>query len=404
MKIVLIGLILALASMARAGTSEELSILGRTAFEKMHYAQAAAVLSRIPRVQRSVSDEAFLAWSNYYLGNSISALDGFRRILDRRPASVDALCGVGWSLYTLQRYPAGAEAFRKALRLAPWHASSIEGLNACNAHRASKQATPPIQPDRPFGVANYSLTFLSYTGDTPREDGWVHDLLLSGGRVGKGYLNLMLTYSDINSVEGVAALQQTEVRPSAGFYAGGLVWRGSGAWLLYDDNTVEDQSIWQVGLGLETLNWKVNPFVDAYFLDASDTTLYQAVPGLAYGFAGLKLRSALEVGQYNFQALDDMLGLYFEQSLFWRPTAESFIHLGGGAGESYYGYRSPGGVFYSLPDKRLADAWLQCGFDFNPWNIALGVSYARFEGDTGNQYNSLGLTLSCGLFWDSVWR
>ena len=41
MKIVLIGLILALASMARAETSEELSTLGRTAFEKMHYAQAA---------------------------------------------------------------------------------------------------------------------------------------------------------------------------------------------------------------------------------------------------------------------------------------------------------------------------------------------------------------------------
>jgi len=108
------------------------------------------------------------------------------------------------------------------------------------------------------------------------------------------------------------------------------------------------------------------------------------------------------MGHYELNLKDDDYGAYFQQTLQWRVTPRQIFSGGIGLGESYYGMRGAGSVFYSLPDKRLVDTWLQWGMTRNPWAFSIGGSYARFEGLTGNPYNSFGATFSLTRYWDGI--
>ena len=368
-----------------------LSNKGREAYELKHYDEAIGYLERIPLERRSELDQSRLAWSNYFFYAPEKAVQEFRRLLQDNPDSVDALCGAGWSLHDMGDKEQGAILFSKALGIAPNYAPAIEGYTACTGES--------IQARRSSGTVSYYTTLLAYSGDTPRTHGYVHDLELLYARAGLGYLNLVLTYADIGSDLNTASFRQTEIRPGAGFYAGGTLWRGTVGFLSYDDTAGGRDSAWLAGVGAEYLQWRVNPFADLYAYTSPDAEAWQAVPGLAYAVGPVELRSSLEAGHYRLSGRNDQAGVYVQQTARWSPFADHSLYAGIGGGTSYYGLRGPGSVFYGLPDKRLADAWVQWIWYSNPWNFSAGLSGSRFEGRGGGRYTSFGATLSVGWAW-----
>ena len=382
---------------------------GEAAFDRKDYSAACTFFSQVPANRMTADVELLWAWACYYKKDYAAAESRFQKLIKRHPRSIDALSGAGWSLYQLERYPEGEAMFQKALRVAPWHASSVSGLNACRDLLSDDDDVVLVKLNRWHGRAQYYMTYSTFAGDTPKQTGLNHDLFLEMGQVGKNYLNLLATFSEIETDVGVPTFQQTEIRSSGGWVVNRLLLRGTVGFMNLDDTpeegmigSNEDLTAWVGSLGLEMLGRKVNGFGDFHGFFAPNVTVLQAVPGLAYQLGLIDLRSSLELGFYDPADRENERTIYFQQAALVHPTFGTSLAGGLGVGSSYYGMRSPGGVFYSLPDKRLADAWLQWSIDFDPTVLSIGAGFARFETNVGRQYESYNVMLSVGWLWDGI--
>ncbi len=390
-----------------------LPYLGTAEFYRGNYKNAIHYFKYIPAFQRSREVESLLAWAYYYSGDQIAAKRVFRANLRKNSQSVDALSGIGWSYYAQGFYPEARSYFQRALQVSPGDIPTKKGLDYCNAWIAVGDKSDELMEwDRRYTLVRYFGTYSTYVGDTVKKDGLEHDLMLSTGQVGKNYLNLMLTHVNISSLDGFFEFKQSEIRASGGVYVGqSLLLRGLGGFFDLDDTPLEgapdtgvDVTAWMAGVGAETLGWKVNLFADLYGFVGTDAGVYQVVPGLAWNLWDVKLRSALVGARSGMTGQDGQTTAYFQQSALWSPTVNTSLYGGFGVGESYYGLRTPGGVFYNLPDKRLVDAWLQWSIDFEPWVFSVGVSFAQFETAALRQYEAYNTTLSIGRSWGKVPR
>ena len=386
-----LGMLIAIGVISEAAIEEfnPFREAGENKFELKHYDLVLEQFEQIPEAERTDRDRSYLAWSHYFLYTPEEAVKGFRKNLKKHPDSIDDLCGAGWALHDMGYPVLAAVLFRNALAISPAYEPAVCGYTASSGKT--------IKAHRSYGSVRYYGTLLNYSGETPRTHGVVHDLQVTYGLTGLGYLYLNITRSDIDTEDGLDPYRQTEIRPGFGIYAGGVLWRGTAGNLSFDELDGGTGTAWLGGIGVEYLNGKVNPLVDAYGFRSDRAKVTQIVPGLAYGLGAIQLRSSLEVGHYELDLSDDEYGAYFQQTALWQATPKQSLFAGIGGGESYYGLRGAGSVFYSLPDKRLADAWLQWGINLNPWTLSLGASYAHFEDATANPYDSFGATFS--LTW-----
>ena len=125
----------------RAGPSPDhgdaLVGLGAALFELGRYEGAIAPLERGLRGMKTVvgrevheapAARARLAWSLYYVGRHVEALDAFQRALRAAPQGAGLYNGLGWCHLKLGDRQRARTAFERALALQPGYDDAAEGL------------------------------------------------------------------------------------------------------------------------------------------------------------------------------------------------------------------------------------------------------------------------------------
>ena len=118
-------------------SSDALVGLGTALFELGRYDGAIPPLERGLRgMKTAMGKEALeapaararLAWSLYYVGRPLEALDAFERALRAAPQGAGLYNGLGWCLLKLGNRPRARAAFERAIALQPGYDDAVEGL------------------------------------------------------------------------------------------------------------------------------------------------------------------------------------------------------------------------------------------------------------------------------------
>jgi len=79
-------------------------------------------------VRDAAAARARLAWSLYYVGRHVEALDAFERALRAAPEGAGLYNGLGWCHLRLGDRGRARAAFERALALQPGYEDAVEGL------------------------------------------------------------------------------------------------------------------------------------------------------------------------------------------------------------------------------------------------------------------------------------